>query len=244
MRTIPAVALCALAGTICLLAWQANEGQSVAPGVASAPVEQQPQPTPGAEPARQYVAMSRSAARGGPACTITRHYASRPDGTSAEAISCQPAGARAPQPYERYPAGALESLAYADADAARILGMRLIEDDATAALSLVVRAAALAGGDPAPIRYFSSAYPHPVSINGVPQPRTVRVKYVLATVVALLGDETAASAGWESVIRAHSQDPEAELGRLNARARAIVDAMRRIQVEVSGTSTIGGQGDA
>lgn len=179
-----------------------------------------------------------------PGCSIVRHYLPRPDGTTVTAFSCQRESTRQAHPYTQYSSDALDSLAYSDAVAAQVLGMRLIEDDTAASLSLVIRAAALAGGDPAPILQFSNAYPHPVSVDGAPQPSVVRVKYVLAAVTALLDGDTSAPNSWEPVIRGQSTDPDRELALLQARARDIIDEMRRIQIEVSGTSTIGGPGDA
>ena len=179
-----------------------------------------------------------------PDCTVDSRYLPKGNGTATAVFSCEPDTPRAAHPYSSYPSAALESLAYADAKAAEILGMRLIEDDEAASLSLVVRAAALSGGDPAPLRAYSSAYPHPLYVNGVPQRKAVHVKYVLDVVAALLDDESSMPTAWESVIREQSADPDSEIVALQAQARAIVEEMRRIQLDVSGTSTIGGPGDA
>ena len=184
-----------------------------------------------------------------PGCTIVRHYLTQPDGTVVEALSCEHDIPPTPHPYVSYPRAALASLAYADATAAEILGMRLIEEDAAESLSLLIRAAALSGGDPAPIRRYASAYPHPVFIDGVPQPQTIRIKYVLASVEALLQlDASMPNTGrqnrWAAVIREYSEDPERELAQLQTRAQDIVAEMRQIQLDVSGLSTIGGAGDA
>ena len=60
----------------------------------------------------------------------------------------------------------------------------------------------------------------------------------------MLAGDAVAAVRWESIIRERSANPERELSLLQARAREIVDEMRQIQVDVTGSSTIGGQGDA
>lgn len=237
----PCVFTVAVAG---IWAWPtANE--ELARQDASVTVQDHPRATGQAGLIRSKSQPARSPAAGfEPACNVERRYLPKPDGTTVATVSCERESAPATHPYYRYPNAALESLAYADAEAAQILGMRLIEDDAVRALSLAIRAAALAGGDPAPVMRFSNAYPHPVYVDGTPQPAVVRVKFVLAAVTALLAGEPHGLTEWEAVIREHSADPNRELEQLRARARNIIDEMRRIQVDVSGASTIGGPGDA
>lgn len=173
-------------------------------------------------------------------CRIVTHYLPNEDGTTTEAISCEPNQAEEEHPYASYPDDALESLAYADAKAAEILSMRLVERDGEAAMSLALRAAALAGGDATAIVAYANAYPEPTAINGVPVRRTVHVRYVLGTVAKLLGDPRHGLPYFEAIIREHSQDPERELALLDERARQMLEEMRQIQLEVTGSSTIGG----
>ena len=244
MKTLPAVALCALAAASSYVAWRTDIVGSAAQGVVATVLEQAPLHTPNGQPRLSDSHATDSTTTAEPGCNIARRYLSRSDGTSVATTSCEPTVPRSKHPYEHYPDGALESLAYADAQAAQVLGMRLIEKDPAASLSLIVRSAALADGDPAPIKRFYNAYPRPVSIDGIPQPDAVRVKFVLAEVAALLDGDTSMANEWEDVIRAHSRDPDRELAQLHARVWAIVDAMRQIQLDVLGTSTTGGQGDA
>ena len=242
MRALSIVALCAVLSVLAWWQWQQETGEPL-------PQAEAP-PAPALSPAAPVAAADSpgAGAASDPAppetdCTITRRYLPAPDGTAIETIACDPLSVAEPHPYTHYTNAALESLAYADADAARILGMRLIEKDRAASLSLVIRAAALAGGDPAPLQLYSNAYPDPEAVDGVPQPSVVRLKYVLASVVALLNEDRTAKNAWEPVIRAHARDPDGELARLQAQALDIVAEMRQIQVEVEGQATIGGPGD-
>ena len=245
MKILPIVALCGCAAAAGLWVWHAAVTEPATSPAAPISLPDYPQTTgPGGGAAGTDHDSITAIAGEEPDCAIVRHYLPKPDGTSVEAVSCERDSVAESHPYTHYPNAALESLAYSDAKAAQILGMRLIEADAAASLSLVVRAAALSGGDPAPVLLYSNAYPHPVFIDGVPQRKTVHVKYVLAAVADLLDGDTSAPNMWEPVIREHSADPDRELAELHARARQIVAEMRRIQTDVSGTSTIGGPGDA
>jgi len=240
MRILPVVLLATMAAAgLGYFAWQKGESVGQAPNADSASI-----PPPATTDRINRPNAAESYADASTDCTIVRHYLPRADGTTIEALSCERDAAEAKHPYESYPSAALRSLAYSDAKAAEILGMRLIESDAAESLSLIVRAAALSGGNAAPLRAYSNAWPHPVRVDGVPQPKTVRVKYVLDAVADLLRDGPAAPNHWETLVREHSADPDQEIALLEARARAIVDEMRRIQLDVSGTSTIGGPGDA
>lgn len=177
-------------------------------------------------------------------CEIVTHYLPRGDGTVFEAVSCEPLVEETRHPYESYSDAELESLVYADAKAAEILGMRLREQDEVRAMSLTLRASALAGGDIKPILAFSNAYPHATSVNNVPVRKAVYTRFILAEVADLLGDGTDYTAAWEARIRQYSTDPELELALLRDKARRIVAEMRQIQLDVTGTSTIGGPDDA
>lgn len=182
--------------------------------------------------------------RGDRGCEIVTQYLPRGDGTVQETYSCESMIAAAGHPYETYSNAALESLAYADATAAEILGMRISAQDEAKAISLIFRAAALSGGDVAPILLYSQSYPHPSAVDGVPVRKTVHTQYVLAAVVDLLGADSNLTATWEDTIRRYSSDPDTEIALLHAQAIRILEEMRQIQLDVLGSATIGGQGDA
>jgi hypothetical protein len=183
------------------------------------------------------VVDGRDAADG---CELTTHYLPVGDGTTAEVYTCEGGRAAEPHPYESYSNAALESLAYSDAQAAEVLGMRLRESDERAAMSLVFRSAALSGGDAEPIVKYSNAYPRPTAVDGVPDRRTVHVKYVLSAVTQLLGDDRHSLPYYTATIRDHSADPDREIAMLDERARQIVEEMRQIELDVTGSSATGG----
>ena len=245
MKKLPVLMAVGVAATAAgYLAWQQGVPDDSLPAQAPAAVRDTAPHIEDTVPAANADRATAASQSDEPHCTVVSRYMPTGDGTAIEVVSCEPDTPREAHPYSSYSSAALESLAYSDAKAAEILGMRLIDDDEAASLSLVVRAAALSGGDPAPIEAYSSAYPHPLLVNGVPQRKVVHVKYVLDMVTALLDEASSTPSPWERVIRAHSADPEAELAALQAQAQAMVEAMRRIQFEVSGASTIGGPGDA
>ena len=87
---------------------------------------------------------------------------------------------------------------------------------------------------------FTRAYLKPTKIDDVPVAKTVRVKYVLNAVTRLLGDDRHLLPYYDSLIRAHSPDPDGEIARLDEIAQEIVAEMRQIEQGVSGISGIGG----
>jgi hypothetical protein len=122
--------------------------------------------------------------------------------------------------------------------------MRLRDEDEEAAMSLIFRASALSGGNAGPILAFSNAYPHPSSIDDVPVRKTVHKKFVMSAVADMLGAPVTGLDFWEDRIREWSSDPEKEIAMLHTQARKIVDEMRQIQLDITGSSNIGGQDDA
>ena len=177
-------------------------------------------------------------------CTVVSRYLLREDGSTTELYTCEPVSPGAKRPYESYSNEALASLAYSDAKAAEILGMRLRDADEEAAMSLTFRASALSGGNADSILAFSNAYPHPSSINNVPVLKTIHKKFVMSAVAEMLGAPVNNLDYWEDRIRDVSSDSDREIARLQAQARKIVDEMRQIQLNVFGSSNIGGQDDA
>jgi hypothetical protein len=173
-------------------------------------------------------------------CDIVTHYLPDDEGIARAAYSCELRDPAPPHPYESYPTAALESLAYADPEAAAVLSLRWRQSDTAAAMSMALRAAALSGGDASPVVAFSNAYPAPTAIDDVPVRQTVHVKYVLGTVTKLLGDERHSVPYFEALIRKHSSEPEREIALLQQRANELLDEMRQVQLGVTGAATIGG----
>ena len=176
----------------------------------------------------------------GRSCTVQSRYLPNGDGTVTEVFACEPEVPAQPQPYESYPSDALQALAYSDPEAAAILSLRWRRSDTAAAMRMAVRASALAGGDAGPVVAFSNAYPAPTAIDDEPVPATVRVKYVLGAVTRRLGDSRHGTPYFEAIIREHSPDPDREIALLEERALELIEEMRQVQLDVTGSSTIGG----
>ena len=243
MKT-PLFVLLMLGGVAALFytAWAPEQQHPETPQLTNAPVAGaagQASPARGESPrdAGRRAAVDEA---GAPNCTLITRYLPKGDGTVAEALSCERVKPSEQHPYANYSSEALASLAYADPGAAEILSMRLRATETEAAMSYALRATALLGGDATPIVAYSNAYPGPTAIDGVPVRNTVHVKYVLAAVTSLLGDPRHSLPYFEAIIRAHSQDPEKEIALLDTRAHEIIGEMRRIQLDVTGSSTIGG----
>lgn len=177
-------------------------------------------------------------------CEIVTHYMAKGDGTVLELLACERLIPKEKHAYESYSSGALESLAYSDAKAAEVLGVRLRDRDLAKSISLMIRASALMGGETTPIFQSFNMYPHSHEIDGAPVVKTIRTKFVLSAVADLLGGDTFYAGLWEDRIREYSSDPEAEIAMLYEQALRIIEEMRQIELEVTGSSTIGGQGDA
>ncbi len=171
-------------------------------------------------------------------CTVTAHYIPNGDGTVTAAYSCEPNVAGDQNPYDGYSDETLAEMAYHDAIAAETLGMRLRNEDQELAMSLVIRASALAGGDARPILEFSNAYPAAARIDGQSVAKTLQVQYVLSAVVEILGAENHGRQFWESRVRTSVEEPDAAIEQFNEEALKIIAEMQAIQREVTGVTTI------
>ncbi len=135
----------------------------------------------------------------------------------------------------------LAVLAYADARAAKTLGMRLRTEEPGSALEMTLRAAALSGGDPEPIIAFANAYSAATKVNGIPVKDTVFTRYFLSAVADMLGEERSGMSHWERQLRLVTAKPDQDRARLQRRAKQVIDRMRQTEISVTGLSTFGGQ---
>jgi len=190
------------------------------------------------EPEIEYEQIGNIQVRKDRNCTVRIHYLSNDDGTVSEAYSCEPNEDRTKHPYESYSNEALSNLSYSDAAAAEILGMRLGEKDNDAALKLIIRAAALSGGDANLILNFSNAYPYATAIDGVPVEKTTHTKYVLSAVAQRLGAVENGFLYWHAKVVDISDAPDETLASLDATVQQIIQQMRAIEIEVRGAATI------
>ena len=149
-----------------------------------------------------------------------------------------------PTPYEDYDTEALEALAYGDAEAASVLAYRLRHTNYQQAIQMARRSAALSAGDVGTL--ISATYWRPMKddsgafdLSGVGQ------AYVLHSLIQKIrGNGNGAPPIYEKLIREHSSDPEDTLIGLNNIAQRMYEEVRQIELDVTGTSTIGGDDDA
>ncbi len=145
--------------------------------------------------------------------------------------------------YENYSTEALESLAYGDAEAASILAYRLRHTDYPRALRLAVRAAALSGGDVSTL--ISATYWRSLrDENGEPSLSGFAQAYVLHSLIEKVRHSDYRMPGmYEVNIRHISDKPDEMLDELDDIVDRLLDDARRIETDVVGSSTIGGDDD-
>jgi len=163
-------------------------------------------------------------------------------GGSGDAGSPGSARGRVQDPYEAYDSETLAVLAYSDAQAAKILALRLRRQNEKEALAYVLRSAALSGR-PDAISAFRNASPYPVAIDGRPVARSLREQYVLSVVADALYPDPGQVALWESTIRSSLPRGDQEIDSLRRQAAAILRRMQDIQRQVIGAASIGGLDD-
>lgn len=176
-------------------------------------------------------------------CTVElRNYVTS-EGMMFPAYSCTPQRPPDPHPYSHYGAETLEAMAYADAEAAALLGRRLIGADTPRAFDLLIRAAALDGGNVRHIAWLSDQAFGTLEINGRPQVINIERQYELAALAARLGDTAQDPAFFRKQLVDIGVDAD-RLNSLDAEVEALLQSMRDIQRTVFGEVTIGGHSDA
>ena len=164
------------------------------------------------------------------------------DGTVTVAWTPEVGGLSPERPYDRYDNDSLAILAYGDAEAAEVLGLRLRRQDEAESLKYMLRAAALSGRPDALQAYVNSGT-NPVEVDGHPVARTLRERYVLSLVENAVSANPAELAQWEARIRAELPDPDREIEHLRREAETLMRRMRDVQREVTGSARIGGLDD-
>jgi hypothetical protein len=162
------------------------------------------------------------------------------------AYSCTPNNPTPPHDYADYDNETLAGMAYADADAAALLGHRLIGKDTRRSYQLLIRAAALDGGKVEHIAWLADQAFGTVAINGKPQVANLKHQYELAALATKLGDDPGKTRYLKNKLIEIGID-EDQLGSLDKRADALLQSMRNIQRTVLGEVTIAEQreqGDA
>ncbi len=176
-------------------------------------------------------------------CAVEYRDYVAPDGTTFSAWTCEPDEPAPPHPYAHYDNASLAAMAYDDAAAASLLGQRLIAADRERSYDLLLRAAALDGGNVRYLAWLSDQGFGIVAIDGVPQVGNVMRQYELAALAARLGDTSQRSTYLRAKLRELGLNEE-QLAALDDRADTLLLAMRDIQQTVQGEITIGGASDA
>ncbi len=166
-----------------------------------------------------------------------------PDGNMFTAYSCTPNAAAQVHIYAEYDNDTLASMAYSDADAAALLGRRFIDKNTRKSYELLIRAAALDGGNVEHLAWLSDQAFGATNINGEPQLENLQRQYELAALANRLGDGPGKIAYLRSELVRHGIE-DAQLDALDSRVDALLRSMRDIQRTVLGRVTIGGQDDA
>ena len=167
-------------------------------------------------------------------CTVTRHYLDLGDGTVGEAFSCD--GPERPSSgYDDYDNGTLKRLAYGDAQAASVLGKRLVQTDPARARALILRALALQPQNVEPAMWFASQA-YSLRGNSAAARRATANSYVLTRIVQELGGEVAVT--WIVEDLRESGFDDADLDRLDARVAQDLRSIGDIQLEVFGKRTL------
>jgi len=176
-------------------------------------------------------------------CTVELRDYVTPDGEMFSAYSCTPQRPADPHPYAHYDDDTLAVMAYADAEAATLLGKRLIGRNTPRAFDLLIRASALDGGNVEPIAWLSDQAFGLLDVNGIPQISNIERQYELAALAARLGDATQEPVLFRDQLVRIGVDTD-RLNLLDAEVDALLQSMRDIQRTVLGEVTIGGQSDA
>jgi|GEM_PF-5817513 len=170
-------------------------------------------------------------------CIIKLHYFDDDDDGIFEAYKeCIPVVPIVRHPYTSYSDEVLANLAYGDAKAAEILGMRLIQRHGNQELTdlgvnYVLRAAALSGDVQLIRRAAGAAYSHIGDANG-PIPNSIIHNYVLREAAGRLGNKSYPSE-WDSTIQSLNVSTE-NLEFIEDRVIETMERVAAIQTNVTG----------
>lgn len=149
-----------------------------------------------------------------------------------------------PSSYEDYSTEALEILAYGDAEAATVLAYRLRQTDYPRAIQMAQRSVALSGGETRALLAATNWRPL-VHQNGDADLSGYGQAYVLHRLIERLKDSSyRAPPTYEKRIRQLTDEPDLVFKKLDAVVDHMYDEIRRIELDITGESTIGGDDDA
>ena len=175
-------------------------------------------------------------------CTVELKDYVTPDGRMFSAYTCTPNEPRPAHPYAHYDNETLASMSWSDAEAAALLGQRLIDSDTGRSYELLIRATAL-DGETQHISWLADMAFNPTAIDGEPHIANLESRYKLAELNARLGSDPVLPEVLRRELSSAGVGKD-RLAELDARADALLRAMRDIQRDVYGEVRIGGQDDA
>ena len=175
-------------------------------------------------------------------CTVELRDYVTPDGDMFAAYTCTPHAPRPRHPYASYSDETLEVMAYSDAEAASLLGKRLIERDAGRSYEMLIRAAAL-DNDHGHLAWLADQAFGTIRVDGEPQVENLKRQYELAAVARHLGDISGRTALIRDALLASGASAD-DFVVLDRRVADLLQSMRDIQRNVYGEITVGGRSDA
>ncbi len=174
-------------------------------------------------------------------CTVELKDYVTPDGRMFSAYTCTPNEPKPAHPYAHYDNETLAGMSWSDAEAAALLGQRLIDRDTGRSYELLIRATAL-DGDTRHISWLADMAFNPTAINGEPHIANLESRYELAELNARLGTDPVLPDVLKREL-ANAGVGEDRLSELDARADALLRSIQDIQRDVFGEVWVGGQDD-
>jgi len=153
------------------------------------------------------------------------------DGTVTQGYYC--ADVRPQHPYESYATATLETMAYGDAKAAEILGIRFSESNPDKSFEWMLRASALTKGDYHPILWMVN-HNYSEMLDDSPDHYKVLIKrYVLTNVIEQLGGPSSPLEDTANFLASRGMPPES-LVKLDGVADHVTKKISDIAYEVTG----------
>jgi hypothetical protein len=175
-------------------------------------------------------------------CTVELKDYVTTDGKMFSAWSCTPLKEAVPHPYAHYDDAALEVMAWADAEAAALLGQRLVGHDHDKSYELLVRDAAL-DGNVRHLHWLADQAFSAVQIDGEVQVANIKRRYELAALATHFGDDPENERYYRHVLL-NAGATTGQIDELDSRVDERLRNVRNIQREVFGEVRHGGQNDA
>jgi hypothetical protein len=175
-----------------------------------------------------------------PNCSVTRQYFDPRTGDLRDVYACTSPEESGPHPYEDWSDETLANLAYGDAKAAEVLGLRNVvsgdPNQEALGLNLLYRSVALSGDLDTFRKAIGRRYAY-VSYNGKPLIHNLKQLLVFNVIGGILGDERFDPAPIEKQLR-NLEVPTEELDRIHRATSNILTSMAQLQTEMTGDTTI------